>query len=146
MPGLWGPCPFQDETLLRGQERGLSVPVRVQGDHPVIRLVIAIISTEAMVYYAFHAGPLQPVREWVITHTPFLIARGEHVLKCKVCFSFWAGVAMGILYTTPYLWICYPLVFARVSNWLHLVFSLIADCQMDIRINRHLKFKEKKEK
>jgi hypothetical protein len=40
-------------------------------------------------------------------------------------------------------WLIYSLVFARVSNWIHLVFSLIYDVQMDIRINRGLRMKEK---
>lgn len=109
----------------------------------MIEILISIVGVEALVFYIFNAVPLQPIRQWLVRHTPFLATGADHLLVCKVCVSFWIGVVVGGLYFAHYVWILYPLVFARGSNWLHLVFSLIADRQMDIRINRNRNNKEK---
>ena len=100
-------------------------------------VILALLGTEAITYYLFNAGPLQLPRSWAISHTPWLEAGGDHLLACKTCGSFWVGIGVAFLYWYGPIWILLPLVLARGSNWLHLVFSLIADYQMDIRINRN---------
>jgi hypothetical protein len=109
----------------------------------LIDLLLSVVGTEAMVFYIFTASPLQPARAWIIAHTPVLVIGGDHLLECKICISFWIGVIVGTLYFTHLTWILLPLALARASNWLHLVFSLIADRQMDLRINRNRNNKEK---
>jgi hypothetical protein len=114
----------------------------------IINILLMIVCVEAVVFYAFNAAPLQRPRTWVVRWTPFLRAGGDHLLECKICLSFWVGVLFGLLFVLKIdsfiiRWIIYSLVFARVSNWIHLVFSLIQDVQVDIRINRGLRMKEK---
>jgi len=106
----------------------------------VFDIIFAVILTEAIVNLIFYGGILQPLREWIIRHIPLRV-RGEHLLDCSICTSFWVGILCVILvkYTTGniimqvFLW---GVVIHRLSNYLHLGYSLIRDQQLDIRVKR----------
>ena len=104
----------------------------------MINILLMVLCVEAIVFYMFYAAPLQRIRSSIINWTPFLRIGGDHLFECKICLSFWVGVVLSILYiyNININIIVYSLVFARLSNFVHLIFSLINDIQMDIRINR----------
>jgi hypothetical protein len=104
-------------------------------------LILLVIACEAIVNIIFNTGIFRPVREWVIKHTPFLSVGDEHLLSCKICTSFWIGILCVFLYQFYELWLVRFTILAlsvhRLSNYLHLLFSLIKDMQFDIRVNRN---------
>jgi hypothetical protein len=102
--------------------------------------IIAIILTEALVNLLFTATILQPFREWIIAHIPIRV-RGEHLLECKTCSSVWLGVISFILvkYTSDSSLLTifiYGIVIHRLSNYLHLGYSLVRDFQLNLRVAR----------
>lgn len=106
-----------------------------------LQTICGIIACEALVQLWFHAAPLQGIRFWLVKLTPFLYSECQqtHLLNCKYCCSVWAAVLLVILfYVSPevFLFIVLILTFHRISNFLHLAFSLLRDKQIDLRINR----------
>ncbi len=107
-----------------------------------IRFLLAIIATEALVELWKKAAPLQGIRRWTISKTPFLYSQEQesHLLDCPYCLSVWVGFLMMVLYlyldSTVFILFTGMLSVHRGSNFLHLIFSLLADKQRDIRVNR----------
>jgi hypothetical protein len=104
-------------------------------------LLILIILVEGIVFYIFTAATLQRARAWLIRMTPFLRVAGDHLFECKICLSFWVAIGAAAAYlvfgkTTWFLWLAIGIVCARSANWIHLVFSLVQDYQLDLRIRR----------
>ena len=105
------------------------------------KIILMVIFTEAIVNLIFYAGPLQKIRKNIIQCTPFLIFEGDHLLECKYCTSFWIGILSSIifLFLINYLivlFFIYAIVFHRLSNYVHIVFSIIRDHQFNLRLNR----------
>jgi hypothetical protein len=116
----------------------------------MIDLLILIILVEGIVFYIFTAAPLQGARTWFIRRTPFLRVAGDHLLECKFCLSFWVAIGAVLAYlkygeTTWFFWLAIGIVCARSANWIHLVFSLLRDYQIDKRIQRSIERRERKE-
>ncbi len=100
---------------------------------------MGIIATEALVQLWFYAGPLQPIRGFLIRVTPFLVSDDTHLLNCKYCVSLWVGLLLAtILWLAPgvFMFCAVVLSFHRVANFLHLAFSYLRDKQLDLRIAR----------
>jgi hypothetical protein len=105
---------------------------------------IGIVATEALVNLWFRAAPLQGLRRWLVRLTPFLYSKEQdtHLFNCPYCLSFWVASALVLLYS---LASCRGFVFLfavvlslhRLSNFLHLVFSLLRDKQLDLRVARN---------
>lgn len=105
--------------------------------------VIALaIFTEAIVELWKKAAPLQPIREWLVRITPFLYSERQatHLLQCPFCCATYVAFVAGILYfyvdVAPVRWFIIAMVILRMSNWIHLVFSLFRDKQLNMRIDR----------
>jgi len=111
----------------------------------VIKLILMIVATEALVELWKKAAPLQGIREWLIRTTPLLYSERQqtHLLDCPYCISVWAGFSLTAMYlfmdTTAWLVITASLATHRLSNFLHLYFSLIRDRQLDLRVARRYK-------
>jgi hypothetical protein len=107
-----------------------------------LRLILAIVATEALVELWKKAAPLKGLREWIVTRTPFLYSDSQqtHLLDCPYCCSVWLGFAMmtAYLYLSPtaFMVLAGGLTLHRLSNFLHLIFSVIRDRQLDIRVAR----------
>lgn len=105
-----------------------------------IDIIIMLVVCEAIVNLIFTGTILQPLREFLIRWTPFLTVRGDHLLSCKLCTSFWVGILCAVVYLYLYLLpvrlVVLGLFLHRMSNHLHLVFSLLRDIQLDRRIER----------
>jgi hypothetical protein len=103
-------------------------------------VILMVIVCEAIVNLIFTGTVLQPLREQIIRYTPFLSVRGEHLLTCKICTSLWVGLlTVGILQFSHIriIWLlALGIAVHRLSNYLHLGFSLIKDFQFNIRVNR----------
>jgi len=108
----------------------------------IMDLIALVISCEALVELWKKAAPLQGIREWLIRITPLLYSQrqGTHLLGCPYCLSVYVAFAVGLacLYVDAALaWLAvYVLAIHRLSNWLHLVFSLVRDRQINIRLKR----------
>lgn len=104
-------------------------------------IVQGVIFAEAVVNLVFNGTVLQPFRERMISLTPFLRVREEHLLECKLCTSFWVGLLTAVMlqFTSSMVIRLFLLgvVLHRLSNHFHLIFSLIRDMQFDIRVNRN---------
>lgn len=106
-----------------------------------IKLLLIIVACEAAVNLIFNGAVLQPLREQIIKYTSFLLIRGNHLLSCKLCTSFWVGTLGTICF------LCFDLMaikvavlslaIHRLSNHFHLAFSLLRDVQLDIRVRRN---------
>ena len=104
-------------------------------------IALMVIVCEAVVNIIFTGTILQPIRETIITNTPFLSIRDEHLLSCRLCTSLWVGALCGItllyLHILAVRIIVLGIVIHRLSNHFHLVFSLIRDIQLDTRVRRN---------
>lgn len=102
-----------------------------------MKYVIATIATEALVQLFFEAAPIQWLRNILIRITPYLYSksRDEHLFECKYCTSVW--FAFIVFFTYDYLYYLYAFIaIHRLSNYMHLIFGIIRDKQLDIRIKR----------
>ncbi|HOK07628.1 MAG TPA: DUF1360 domain-containing protein [Syntrophales bacterium] len=107
----------------------------------IFKMILAIIATEAIVELLKKAAPLQGIKRRLITWTPFLYSTEQgHLLDCPYCSSVWVGfgmmAALWFMDSTAYLLFSGSLAIHRLSGYLHLVFSLLRDVQLDIRIHR----------
>jgi len=105
------------------------------------RLILLVIASEALIHLFLHSAPAQPTRKWMIKMTPILYSKEQetHLLDCGYCMSIWVGFFMVFLYYLEYTiitYFIYALVISRLSNYFHMIFSIIRDKQLDIRINR----------
>ena len=104
-------------------------------------LVLAIFA-EAIVELWKKAAPIQPLREWLTDITPWLYSQAQqtHLLNCPYCLSVYAGFAAIFLYWlaayVPVKWFIYAVAIHRMSNWIHIIFSLFRDMQLNMRIKR----------
>jgi hypothetical protein len=111
-----------------------------------MRLLLLVVFTEAITQLIFRAALLQPIRVWLIDHTPFLkvpetrYSTADHLLECKYCVSVWVGMCSAILYQYwdyQIVQVCVCVfVLHRLSNLFHLGYSYLNDKQMDLRIAR----------
>jgi hypothetical protein len=112
-----------------------------------LEILCGVVACEALVQLWFDAAPLLHVREWTIDHTPFLYSKMQekHLLRCKYCMSVWVAFCLTLLYFTyesMYMLIVIFLSVHRLSNFLHLVFSLCRDRQIDLRVARRQQLKK----
>lgn len=121
-------------------EAVLFIQTQNQGVRMWLEIILGIIACEALVQLWFHAAPIQPVRNVLVRITPFLYSRQQdtHLLNCKYCLSVWCGIAVAVLYfcTPVYLYIVIPLSIHRLANFVHIIFSLLRDRQIDLRTGR----------
>jgi hypothetical protein len=114
----------------------------IRGACVVTKLLLLAIAVEAAVELWKKAAPLQGVKRWIISKTPFLYSKEmqTHLLLCPYCCSLWLGglMAIGYLYmdTVAVTCIVVGLVAHRLSNYLHIMYSILADMQRDLRVNR----------
>lgn len=106
----------------------------------MMEIFLMVIFAEAVINLIFKGTVLQPLRDAIITYTNFLRVRGEHPLECKLCISVWVGLLSSLIYLFLGIvwvkWFIIGIVIHRLSNCFHLVISLIADIQMDKRVER----------
>ena len=108
----------------------------------IVKLVLAVLAAEALVELWKKAAPLQKIKDYIVSLTPFFYSTRQqtHMLECPYCFSVYVGVAMIaiILYVNDMIFmvIAGSLAVHRVSNYVHLVFSLLRDVQFEIRRGR----------
>ena len=107
-----------------------------------IDLIIMIVACEAIVELIKRAAPLQGAKEWVIQHTRFLYSEVQqtHLLQCGWCLSCWVGILITIAYFylnySVFMVFCLSMTIHRMSNFIHVFFSLMADRQRDLRVAR----------
>lgn len=105
-------------------------------------LIILVVACEAIVQLWFHAAPLQSLRGLLTRLTPFLYSTSQetHLFDCAYCVSLWVGFCVTLTYLfgnhTFFMTLYLSLMVHRLSNFLHLVFSLMRDRQLDIRVAR----------
>ena len=106
------------------------------------KLILLVVASEAIIHLFLHASPVQSVRRWMVKMTPFLYSKEQetHLLDCGYCMSIWIGFFMAFLYFLDYIiitYFIYALVIGRLSNHFHIIFSIIRDKQIDIRIKKN---------
>jgi hypothetical protein len=106
-------------------------------------IILLCVFTEAVTELIFKAAPLQPIRLYIRNNTTFLysLSQDQHLLDCKYCVSVWVGFLTFLIYCLkePHILLTillYSCIIHRVSNYLHLGFSIVRDVQFDIRVNR----------
>lgn len=107
----------------------------------MLKILIMVIVTEGLTQLFFEAAPLQGIRRFLIRFTPFFRIDGRHVFECKYCTSVWVSVLTVYMYfnieNSIITVFCMFIVLHRLSNFLHLGFSLLRDIQLDKRASRN---------
>lgn len=103
-------------------------------------ILLYAVFTEAVVNLIFNGTVLQPAREFIIRHTPFLLARNEHLLTCKLCTSVWVGLLSSLLMILEKNVIIEAIILGiimhRCSNYLHAIIAIIYDVRLDMLVKR----------
>lgn len=112
----------------------------------ILVIFLLAICTESIVELIKRAGPIQPARNWIIKHTPFLYSKyqQDHLLSCPYCLSVWVACAVNILsfitglveYMNPIQVVIHCLCTHRLSNYIHRIHGIRKDNQIDIIIAR----------
>jgi len=108
----------------------------------MIDLLLCALASEAAIELWKKAAPLSGIKSWLVSITPWLYSESQqqHLLLCPYCLSLWVAVPFTLFYFTldviAIRCIIYLLVIHRLSNYIHLVFSLVRDMQLDIRVAR----------
>jgi hypothetical protein len=107
----------------------------------IIKMIALIILIEALTELTFKAAPLQPLRAWLIRNTPTLRSKAQgHLLDCKYCTSIWIGAV--VIITNYFISIqalnllAAVIIFSRLANFLHVIFALLRDTQINLRLTR----------
>jgi len=104
-------------------------------------LIALCLITEALVALFFTAAPLQGIRTWLIWHMPCLRSEEQgHLFECKYCVSVWFAFGVVLMYT----FLDYPatrllglmIIVGRLSNFIHILYSVIRDMQINLRLTR----------
>ena len=69
----------------------------------MIDLVIASLAAYALTFVVTSAAVLDHPRFWVMKRTPYLMARGKHMLECRMCSGLWISLAIGLYYDVQFL-------------------------------------------
>jgi len=63
-----------------------------------------------------------------------------HLLDCKYCVSFWVAIFVVLIFLFAEClmtaFIGYVIITARLSNFIHIVYSSIRDAQLNMRLGR----------
>ena len=107
----------------------------------IIKLIIFAILVEALVELFFKAAPLQGIRRWIISKTPFLVSEEQgHLFECKYCTAFWVSVFVILIImffdNTVSRTIGFIIVVARLSNFVHIIYSLVFNSKMNMILRR----------
>lgn len=107
----------------------------------VTDILLLAIFVEATVELFFTAAPLQGARSFLIKNTPSLRSEDRgHLLDCKYCTTLWIA-ALTILLAAifdhlVFVSVASIIILARVSNYIHAIFSIIRDITMNLRLSR----------
>ena len=121
---------------------GLRAHADINGGHKsLIRILYLVILTEALVELFFKAAPLQEIRTWLIKKTPWLRCADQgHLLECKYCSSIWIAACvlpLAMLLDKPGARLIAGIVIiARLSNYTHILYSVLRDAQINMRLKR----------
>ena len=61
-------------------------------------LFIAVLSAYALTFIITSSSILDYPRFWIIKRTPKLIARGKHMLECRMCTGFWVSILVSLIF------------------------------------------------
>ena len=109
----------------------------------ILRILVGTVTCEALVQLWFYGAPIQWLRNLVRRLTPFLYSKiyETHAVDCRYCISVWMGFLVSAflfsLRDQTVVFFIAALVMHRLSNFLHLVFSLMRDRQIDLRVDRN---------
>lgn len=99
-------------------------------------ILMMIVVTEALVEIVCKAQILEIPRERLKQSCWFL----NELLSCSYCFSVWAGAISLVLYFYldhwPVMALCLLITFHRLSNYLHVIFKLIFDANLNQILQR----------
>ena len=101
----------------------------------MLKILMFIIIVEALVELICKSEILERPREWIKSWGWFT----NDLLSCYYCTSVWVGMTIAPLYfvNNKYLYIiCLGIALHRLSNYLHLLFGILRDFQIDTRIRR----------
>lgn len=107
-----------------------------------LKIILLMIFTEGIVELIFKSSPLYKLRYIIMDMTPFLHSDefDYHLLECKYCTSFWISCLSAFFYfhlqNKIIFYFILIIVIQRLSNYIHLLFSIIRDFQLNIRIKR----------
>ena len=112
-----------------------------------LEILCGIVACEALVQLWFDAAPLQNLRKWLIEHTSILYSNKQekHLLQCKYCMSVWFAFLLVWLWydnREVFMFCVLFLSIHRLSNFLHLFYSLYRDRQIDLRVARRQQLKK----
>jgi hypothetical protein len=86
----------------------------------IFRLILFIITVEAITEIAINSELWETPREWLKKRGWFF----KSLLSCGWCFSMWVAWGLyGFLYWTEAWWILFPFVAHRASNYLHVAYE-----------------------
>lgn len=107
----------------------------------IIKILALALLTEALVELFFNAAPLQGIRTWLIKKMTWLRSEEQgHLLECKYCTSVWIGACVILLATFADCQVLRiasaALIVARISNYVHLLYSTARDAQINMRLTR----------
>lgn len=118
--------------------------IRLSMELSLIKLVVVGIWCEAVVELFFNGAPIQKLRSWLILKTPFLTFEGYgNIFNCKYCVSFYVGI-LGVflyIYLNHVFFFCIgiAIVLHRISNYIHIMYRIVVDHQINLRLARNHK-------
>jgi len=101
----------------------------------LLKIIILVIITEALVELICKAEIFERPRNFIKSWGWFT----RELLECYYCTSVWIGIIVVILFYVNNIYLNVlglGIMIHRLSNYLHLVFGILRDHQLDIRINR----------
>jgi hypothetical protein len=115
--------------------------VGIRGKQMIIKVIALTILIEALTELFFKAAPLQGIRRLLIKITPFLCSKEQgHLFECKYCTSIWVGVAVILMAAFADYYVtrmaAYVIIITRISNYVHIIYSIIRDAQINMQLKR----------
>jgi hypothetical protein len=103
----------------------------------ILWTILCMVACEALTQLSNKAVILDRPRNWLIKKSSFF----DGLFQCPYCQSVWMSliIVIGYSFIPGFKYLIIALCFHRLSNFLHIVFSYIADLQMDLRVDRNRK-------
>lgn len=68
-----------------------------------MELIYAALTSYALTFIIASSSVLDKPRNWIMSKTPWLIARKRHLLECRMCSGFWVSLGVGLYFNNNIL-------------------------------------------
>lgn len=64
----------------------------------MMQFILSVFSAYSLTFLIASSAIFDKPRHWIILRTPYLTARGRHMLECRMCSGFWVSILVSLMF------------------------------------------------